>query len=35
MSPPTNNWMHRRTEHSFYAEIVTDIPTRNSERRDP
>jgi len=26
MSPPTNNW---RTEHCFYAEIVTDITARN------
>jgi len=30
MSPPTNNWRWRRTEHRFYAEIVTDITTRNS-----
>jgi hypothetical protein len=28
MRPPTNNWMQRRTEHCFYAEIVTDITTR-------
>ena len=26
MSPPTNDWRQRRTEHPFfYAEIVTDI----------
>jgi len=25
MSPPTNIWMQRRTEHRFYAEIKTDI----------
>ena len=24
----------RQTEHRFYAEIVTDITTRNSERED-
>jgi hypothetical protein len=24
MSPPTNNWRQRRTEHRFYAEIVID-----------
>ena len=24
MSPPTNNWRYRQTEHRFYAEIVTD-----------
>ena len=34
MSPRTNNWKERRTEHTFYAEIVTDITTRNSERKD-
>jgi hypothetical protein len=34
MSPPTNNWRERRTEHSFYAEIVTDSTTRNPERKD-
>jgi len=32
MSPPTNNWRQRRTEHRCYAEIVTDMTTRNSER---
>jgi len=34
MSPPTNNWKYRRTEYGFYAEIVTDITTRNSDRKD-
>jgi hypothetical protein len=34
MSPPTNNWRLRRTEHRYYAEIVADITTRNSERKD-
>jgi len=34
MNPPTNNWRLRRTEHRLYAEIVTDITTRNSERKD-
>jgi hypothetical protein len=34
MRPPTNNWRQRRTEHRFYVEIVTDITTRNSERKD-
>jgi len=29
MSPPTNSWKYRRIEHCFYAEIVTDITTRN------
>jgi hypothetical protein len=28
MRLPTNNWRYRRTEHRFYAEIVTDIKTR-------
>jgi hypothetical protein len=39
------NWQHvpqdeekakqnRRTDHRFYAEIVTDITTRNSESKD-
>jgi hypothetical protein len=32
MNPHTNNWKQRRTEHRFYAEIVTDIKTENSER---
>ena len=31
ISPFTNNWRKRRTEHHFYAEIVTDITTRNTE----
>ena len=30
MSPPKNNWRHKRTEHRFYAEIVIDIHTNNS-----
>ena len=25
MIPPTKNWRKRRTNHRFYAEIVTDI----------
>jgi hypothetical protein len=25
MSPPTNNWGQRRTEHRFYAEIVIEL----------
>ena len=32
MSPPTDNQRCRRTDHRFYAEIVTDITTLN---RDP
>jgi hypothetical protein len=32
--PPTNNSRQRRTEHRFYAEIATDITTRNPERKD-
>ena len=31
ITPPTNNWRYRRTKHRFYAEIVTDITTRNSK----
>jgi hypothetical protein len=34
MLPPTNNWRKRRTEYHCYAEIVTDITTWNSERKD-
>ena len=34
MRPPTNNWRLRRTEHRFYAEIITDITTLNLERKD-
>ena len=26
---PTNNWRYRRNEYRFYAEIVTDVTTRN------
>jgi hypothetical protein len=33
MSPHTNNWMQKRTEHRFYAEIVTDITPASSERK--
>jgi hypothetical protein len=33
MSPPTNNCRYTRTEHHFYAEIITDITTRNSEHK--
>ena len=31
ISPLTNNWRKRRTEHHLYAEIVTDITTRTTE----
>jgi len=31
MSPPTNNWRKRLIEHRFYAEIIMDITTQNSE----
>ena len=34
ISSPTNNWGYRRVEHSFYAEIATDITTQNSQRKD-
>jgi len=34
MSPPANKWRQRRTEHRFHTEIVMDITTRNSERKD-
>ena len=30
----TNKWRLRRTEQSFYGEIVTDITTPNSVRKD-
>ena len=33
MKTPTNNSVLRRTEHRFYAEIITAIVTRN-ERKD-
>ena len=33
-SPPTNNWKQRRSKHRLYAEIVTDITTRNAERKE-
>jgi hypothetical protein len=33
MGPHTNNRRQRRIEHRFYAEIVTDTTTRNSERK--
>ena len=25
MSPPTNNWRQRRTEHRLHAEIVIEL----------
>ena len=31
ISPLTNNWRKRRTKHRFYAAILTDITTRNTE----
>jgi hypothetical protein len=34
MSPPTNNQKQWRAKHRFYAEIVKDITTRTSERKD-
>jgi hypothetical protein len=35
MGPPTNNWRCKDEPNIvFYAEIVTDITTRNSERED-
>jgi len=34
MNLPTNSWRERRTEHRFYTEIVTDITSRNSERKE-
>ena len=34
MCPLTNSRRQRRTEHRFDAEIVTDITTQNSERKD-
>jgi len=34
MSSSTNNWGLRRIEHRLYGEIVADITTQNSERRD-
>ena len=34
MNSPTNNWRLRLTEHRFNVEIVTDITTGNSERKD-
>ena len=34
MNRPINNWRQRRTEHRVYAEIITDITTRNWERKD-
>ena len=33
MSPTTNYRRQRRTEYHFYAEIVADITTQNSERK--
>ena len=34
VNTPTYNWRKRRSEHRLYADIVTDITTRNSERKD-
>ena len=34
MNRPIKNWRQRRTEHRAYEEIITDITTRNSERKD-
>jgi primosomal protein N'' len=34
MNRPINNWRQRRIEHRVYEEIITDITTRNSERKD-
>ena len=34
MNRPINNWRQRRTEHCVYEESITDITTRNSERKD-
>ena len=34
MIPPTNNWRQRQIEHRFYAEIKTNITTRNTESED-
>jgi hypothetical protein len=31
MSLPTTNWSERRTKYRFYADIVTDITTRDSQ----
>ena len=33
MSPTTNNRRQGRTEYHFYAEIVANITTQNSERK--
>jgi hypothetical protein len=33
-NPPISNGRQKRTEHRFLAEIVTDITTRNPERKD-
>jgi hypothetical protein len=32
-TPITNNWGVKMSRTSFYAEIVTDINTRNCERK--
>jgi hypothetical protein len=34
MNPRHNNWVSRRNEHRYYAEIVTDIKTGNYKRAD-
>ena len=31
MSLPTTNWSERRTKYRFYADIATDITTRDSQ----
>ena len=33
-APPTNNCRLKRIEHRYYAEVVKDITTQNSERKD-
>ena len=34
MNPTTNNLKQKRTEHRLYAEIVAEITTLNSERKE-
>ena len=34
MNRPINNWRQRRPEYRAYAESISDITTRNSERKD-
>ena len=33
-APSTNNWKQSRSKHLYYAEIVTDITSRNSECKE-